>query len=57
MARTTVTRPKQAASARTLDRWQLEVEAIIDNVKTGRIPGAQARLERLLRSMRGAERR
>jgi hypothetical protein len=57
--------PKQAASARQLDRWQRDVAAMVcqlDGANWARpalavLPELRRRLDRLLRSMRRAERR
>ena len=56
------TKPKQAASARTLDRWQRDVAAIIRDLIRLDITGspywaALPRLKKLLRSMQRSERR
>lgn len=62
-----ITKPKQAASARQLDRWQREVQGCIDAVSAAdesprslhpeTLPGIIERLVDLLQSMRRAERR
>jgi hypothetical protein len=57
MARRTITRPRQAASARTLDRWQNVVKAAIREKETGYPAVTLHRLRRLLKSMERAERR
>jgi len=52
-----VTKPKQAASARELDRWQITVQRISGAMVDGRHLDARVLLAALLRSMRRAERR
>ena len=54
----TITKPKQAASARTLDRWQQHVRAIIGSLEhRDSVAFTIGLAERLLRSMQRAERR
>jgi hypothetical protein len=53
----TVTKPKQAASARQLDRWQLAVQAAIHALDMAHDRQCRRRLVMLYRSMQKAERR
>ena len=52
-----VTKPKQAASASQLDKWQITVQRISGAMVDGRHMDARVLLAALLRSMRRAERR
>ena len=52
-----VTKPKQAASARELDRWQITVQRIMGAMADEDYASARAQLDALLRSMRRAEQR
>ena len=55
--RSTKTKPKQAGSARSLDRWELFILTAMAQIDNGFGGSAKATLARLLRSIRRAERR
>lgn len=55
--KTITTKPREAASPASLDRWQRIVQDAIDDLEEGSRWSALAGLKALLRSMRKAERR
>ena len=55
--KTQVTKPKQAASASQLDKWQIAVQRMMGSMADEDYPTVATGLYRLLRSMRNAERR
>lgn len=52
-----ITKPRQAASARQLDRWQRDVKQALADLEAGMTGQVTGGLTRLLRSMERAERR
>lgn len=57
MTRPIITKPKQAGSPRSLDRWELSLNAIERELRGGHVADALLLLAALRKSLRRAERR